>query len=101
MFVPNPKTPIKLYHIVGPQNSCSTSVQGHFRKLRFSVDHIVGLRNNQRGNVESECLRGLEIDYQLDFGGFLDREIARPFTLQNAPDIGAGEAIGFGVSPLR
>jgi hypothetical protein len=35
-------------------------------------------------------IRGCKVDDQLEFCRLLDRQIARPFPLENAPDIGAG-----------
>jgi hypothetical protein len=41
------------------------------------LDHLVRPRENCLGDGESEHLRGLRIDRQLELGGLLDRQITR------------------------
>ena len=36
-------------------------------------DHLVGAREKRRRHGQAECLRGLNIDYQLELGRGLDR----------------------------
>jgi hypothetical protein len=44
-----------------------------------SLDHLVGAREQRDWRVEAQRLGSLEIDDQLEFGGLLDRQIARLF----------------------
>src|SRR6516164_244523 len=60
--------------------------------LQTSFDHLVGQREQLVRHFEAERLGGLEIDGEFDLGRLLDRQIARLFALENASDIGAGQA---------
>ena len=46
------------------------------------------------GTVEAERLRGLEVDYQLEFGRRLHRQIGGLLALEDAIDVDAGAPIG-------
>jgi hypothetical protein len=42
-----------------------------------SFDRLIGSQQKTGGNVEPECLRGLQIDDQFKVGRLLDRQIRR------------------------
>jgi len=46
-------------------------------KAAGSFDRLIGSQQKTGGNVESECLRGLQIDDQFKVGRLLDRQIRR------------------------
>src|SRR5262249_45651009 len=50
-------------------------------------DHLVGARQNRRWQVETERLRGFEIDHELIFVRRLDRQFGWLFALENAVDV--------------
>src|SRR6202048_3891206 len=50
--------------------------RGSFACRLLSFDHLVGESEQRRGDFKAECLRGLEIDDQLEFGGLHDREVS-------------------------
>src|SRR5215831_1894768 len=58
-----------------------------------SLDHLVGAGEQRRGHIKAECLRGLEIDHQLDLGGLLHRQVRRLLALENAARIDTGLAV--------
>ena len=37
------------------------------------LDHTIGPEQERRGNREAQCLRGLQIDDELELGSLLDR----------------------------
>src|ERR1035441_5267785 len=43
-----------------------------------SFDHLIGAQQDRFGNGDADCLRGLEVDYQLEFCWLLHRKIRRP-----------------------
>jgi hypothetical protein len=58
-----------------------------------SFDHLVGKHQQFVGNVETEGLGALEVDYQLKLGRLEDRQIGRLLSLENAPGIDAALTI--------
>src|SRR5262249_53534979 len=52
-----------------------------------------GAREQRDRWVETKRLRGLEIDDQLEFGGLLDRQIARLFAPEDAIDVRRGAPV--------
>jgi len=61
-------------------------LSGREREVRFvpisgvndSFDHVVGERQQCRGNGNAERFRGFEIDHESKLARLLDREIAGP-----------------------
>jgi hypothetical protein len=45
-------------------------------------DHLVGAREQRRRHVEAKHFGGLEVKYQLDVDGLLDRQISRFVTFE-------------------
>jgi hypothetical protein len=75
------------------------SVSCHFRTPAVQQGeppfyHLVGAGKQHGGHVESERLGGLEINYQLEFCGSVDRQIARLVALENTSDVNGVAAIG-------
>jgi hypothetical protein len=52
-----------------------------------SFNHLVGAQQERLRNGQAECLGGREIDDEIEFGGLLDRKIARLGATQNLVDI--------------
>src|SRR5262249_61283372 len=52
-----------------------------------SFDHLMGGGDELVRHLEPERIRGLEVDDKLEFGRLLDRQVAGPFTLEDAIDI--------------
>jgi hypothetical protein len=57
---------------------------------RGSAHHLVRLVEEQRGNAQTQFLRGLEVDDQLEPHGPHDRQIGRLDPLENADRVEAG-----------
>jgi hypothetical protein len=54
-------------------------------EVAASIDHLVGVRQQRRWDINAEGLRGLQIDHQLEPGWQLDGEIGRFRTFQDLP----------------
>src|SRR6516225_27336 len=59
-----------------------------------SFDHLVGAQQDPGRNRHPERLGGFEIDYCLECGRLLHRQISELFPLENAPDVGTDLTIG-------
>src|SRR5215471_8035232 len=57
------------------------------RTLGGLFNHLVGQLLQRQGHIEAECLRGLEVDHQLELGGRLNRQLAWFRALEDAIDI--------------
>src|SRR5262249_41505232 len=55
-------------------------------------DHLVGTRQQCRGNFESERLRGLQVDDELELRRLLHRQVTGLLALENARRVDAAEA---------
>ena len=55
-----------------------------------SLDHLVGAGEEERRKGEPEAVGSLEIDDEVEFRGFIDRQIAGLGTAQDAIDIAGG-----------
>jgi hypothetical protein len=53
-------------------------------------DHLVGAGKQRRWHGETEHLRGLEVDEQLDLRGLNDRQVGRLVALENPAGVDAG-----------
>src|SRR4051812_24893925 len=56
---------------------------------RGSFDDLVGAGEERLRHGEAERLRGLEVDYQLEFGRLLDRQIGRPLGVEDLSYVAA------------
>src|SRR5437764_7204456 len=56
---------------------CAQVSERSARSLSPLLDHLVGAREQRLRNRQSERLRGLEVDRQLEFGRLLNRQIGR------------------------
>src|SRR5262249_29724071 len=78
----------------GWQNVSGCPLSAKSRHMQCSncslFDHLVGAREQQRRNVETDRFGGGEVDDELKLGGLLDRQIAWFFTLEDTIDIGRG-----------
>jgi hypothetical protein len=55
-------------------------------------NHLVGAQEERFRDRQPKCLRGLEIDNQLELGRLHDRQVSGLFPLENSADIDAGLA---------
>ena len=53
-------------------------------------DHLICANEDRLGNVQSEVSRRLQIDYNLELCGFINREIARFRAIENLVHVGCG-----------
>jgi hypothetical protein len=51
-----------------------------------SFNHLVGAREQRRGNVEAERPRGGQIDYKIEFGRLFDGDVCGLRPTQNLVD---------------
>src|SRR5262249_13701787 len=63
------------------------------------LDHCIGTGEQQRGNVEAERSRRLDVDKELEPGRLNDRQVGRLFATENAADINPSFTVG--VSLIR
>src|SRR5215469_16835659 len=59
-------------------------------------NHLVSDAKQSRREAEAECLGGFEVDYQLEFGWLLDRQIGWLGAFENAIDVPCRVAEFFG-----
>jgi hypothetical protein len=61
-------------------------------------DHLVGAGEHYRRNGEAQVSSGLEIDYEFELYGLLDRKVARRFPLENPVHIARRATIEIGIA---
>src|SRR5262245_5047957 len=83
--------------ISGPASACPLCARsGHWAGL---FDHLVGQRDELLGNGQPERLGGLAVDYQLESGRLLDRQLGRARATQDLIYVGGrapGELVEIG-----
>jgi hypothetical protein len=57
---------------------------------RTSFDHLIGAAEQRERDGETEHLRGLEVDEQLDLRGLNDRQVGRLVAFENPAGVDAG-----------
>src|ERR1700758_817326 len=57
------------------------------------LDHLIGAGEKRLRNTQPECLRGIEIEYQLILCWRLHRQIGRLLALEDAIDVTGGAAV--------
>src|SRR5262249_12978457 len=65
----------------------------HFEPPFTSFDHLVGKREQLGRNFDAQCLRGGEVDDQIEFVPKFDRQGAGLFAFENPADVAPGTAI--------
>src|SRR5438876_1572772 len=60
-----------------------------------SLDHLVGAGDEGWRHLEAECLRGFQLDHELELGRLLYRQVGRLLAFENATGIDAGESPRF------
>jgi len=60
---------------------------------RRSFDHLVGAAEQRKRHRQTESIRGLEIDDQLDFRGLHDRQLGGLLALENPACVDTGQAV--------
>src|SRR4051812_12070827 len=60
---------------------------------RHSIDHLIGAREQARWHGETERLRGLEVDDELETRRLQDRELGRFYTTENLADVNSAMAV--------
>ena len=58
-----------------------------------SIDYLVGEGEQSRGHGESERLRGLQVNDQLELGGLLDGKVSWLRTLEDSLNVGGSPTI--------
>src|SRR3954452_24152520 len=57
--------------------------------MKVSLDHLVGKREQRRGNCDTKRLRRFKVDNEFELGRLPNREIGRFGALENATNVGA------------
>lgn len=69
--------------------------------LNQLLDHLVGKCQHLVWNCQSECLGGLEVEHELEFGGLHDRKIGWLLALEDAIDApGRTPVLVVGIRPI-
>src|SRR5262245_907293 len=83
-----------------PAARCRKYRRGSFIPIPPSLvclfDHLLGAGGQCRGNVKTECLRGLEVEDQFELGCKLHRKFSRLFPLENTIDVRRGASVKSG-----
>jgi hypothetical protein len=85
----DPPHPLRLLCARRERPSGRTAEQ-RYERAPFSLDHLVGEREQPVRNLEAERLRRLEVDHQLELGWLQHGKISGLSTFQNPADINAG-----------
>ena len=59
------------------------------RTSHFLFNHLVGAGEQRGRHGEAKRLGGLEVDYNLELGRRLDREVGRLLAFEDAPNVSA------------
>src|SRR5882672_6774277 len=78
--------------IVSPTSSNS----GELTATAVSLDHLVGLFDQRRRNLDTERLGRLQVDHEFKLGCSLNRQVRRLLTFEDTIDIGRGAPVSVG-----
>src|SRR6476659_7346975 len=81
-----------------PAARCKNVRRGSFMATRLpstSFDHLVGAGEQRWRHVDAEGFGCLEVDYQLELGRRLHRQVAWLLALENAVHIAGGAPVRF------
>src|SRR3954447_441447 len=79
--------PVRLTSVYPQKNM--RPVRSISKRCQQLFDNLVGSGEERWRHSEAECLRGLQVDHQLEFGRLQDRQIAWLGTFENAASIDA------------